>query len=61
MPPTTYSMPSALPWGGSRTGARVIQTATGGGFGGKEEFPSGLAIHTALLGHEGWPAREAGL
>ncbi len=28
---------------------RVIQAPTGGGFGGKEEFPSVLAIHTALL------------
>ena len=28
---------------------RVIQAATGGGFGGKEEFPSGLALHAALL------------
>ena len=28
---------------------RVIQSATGGGFGGKEEFPSGLALHAALL------------
>jgi CO/xanthine dehydrogenase Mo-binding subunit len=28
---------------------RVIQAATGGGFGGKEEFPSGLAVHAALL------------
>jgi CO/xanthine dehydrogenase Mo-binding subunit len=28
---------------------RVIQAATGGGFGGKEEYPSGLAIHAALL------------
>lgn len=28
---------------------RVIQTETGGGFGGKEEFPSGLAAHAALL------------
>ncbi|NNM05185.1 MAG: xanthine dehydrogenase family protein [Gemmatimonadetes bacterium] len=28
---------------------RVIQAATGGGFGGKEEYPSGLAIHSALL------------
>ncbi len=28
---------------------RVIQAATGGGFGGKEDFPSILAIHTALL------------
>jgi CO/xanthine dehydrogenase Mo-binding subunit len=28
---------------------RVIPAAVGGGFGGKEEFPSGLAIHSALL------------
>ncbi len=28
---------------------RVIQSPTGGGFGGKEDFPSGLAIHAALL------------
>ncbi len=28
---------------------RVIQAATGGGFGGKEEFPSGVALHAALL------------
>jgi CO/xanthine dehydrogenase Mo-binding subunit len=28
---------------------RVIQLATGGGFGGKEEFPSGLALHAAAL------------
>ncbi len=28
---------------------RVIQTPTGGGFGGKEEFPSHIALHTALL------------
>ncbi|RMF74152.1 MAG: carbon monoxide dehydrogenase, partial [Planctomycetota bacterium] len=28
---------------------RVIQTPTGGGFGGKEEFPSLLAVHAALL------------
>ena len=27
----------------------VIQAETGGGFGGKEEFPSGLAIHAAML------------
>jgi CO/xanthine dehydrogenase Mo-binding subunit len=27
----------------------VIQEETGGGFGGKEEYPSGLAIHAALL------------
>ncbi len=28
---------------------RVIQTPTGGGFGGKEEYPSNVAIHAALL------------
>jgi CO/xanthine dehydrogenase Mo-binding subunit len=28
---------------------RIIQAPTGGGFGGKEEFPSGLALHAALL------------
>jgi len=28
---------------------RVIQTPTGGGFGGKEDFPSNLALHAALL------------
>jgi CO/xanthine dehydrogenase Mo-binding subunit len=28
---------------------RVVQTETGGGFGGKEEFPSGVALHAALL------------
>ncbi len=33
---------------------RVIQAETGGGFGGKEEYPSMLAIHAALL------ARAAG-
>ncbi|MGH7751915.1 MAG: xanthine dehydrogenase family protein molybdopterin-binding subunit, partial [Gemmatimonadales bacterium] len=33
---------------------RVIQAETGGGFGGKEEYPSMLAIHAALL------ARKAG-
>jgi CO/xanthine dehydrogenase Mo-binding subunit len=32
-----------------RESVRVIQAATGGGFGGKEEFPSGLALHAALL------------
>lgn len=34
--------------------AVVIQTTTGGGFGGKEEYPSVIAAHTALL------ARKAG-
>lgn len=33
---------------------RVVQTETGGGFGGKEEYPSMLAAHAALL------ARKAG-
>jgi CO/xanthine dehydrogenase Mo-binding subunit len=28
---------------------RVIQTPTGGGFGGKEDYPSHLALHAALL------------
>lgn len=28
---------------------RVIQTPTGGGFGGKEEYPSTIAVHAALL------------
>ncbi len=27
----------------------VVQAETGGGFGGKEEYPSGLAIHAAML------------
>jgi CO/xanthine dehydrogenase Mo-binding subunit len=31
------------------TRLRVIQTPTGGGFGGKEEYPSHLALHAALL------------
>ncbi len=34
--------------------ARVIQAETGGGFGGKEEYPSVVALHAALL------ARKAG-
>ena len=33
---------------------RVVQAETGGGFGGKEEYPSMLAVHAALL------ARAAG-
>ncbi len=28
---------------------RIVQAATGGGFGGKEEYPSGIALHAALL------------
>jgi CO/xanthine dehydrogenase Mo-binding subunit len=31
---------------------RVIQTETGGGFGGKEEYPSMIAGHAALLAHK---------
>ena len=31
------------------TRVRVVQTPTGGGFGGKEEFPSHIALHAALL------------
>jgi CO/xanthine dehydrogenase Mo-binding subunit len=34
---------------GERHPVRVIQTETGGGFGGKEEYPSMLAGHAALL------------
>ncbi len=33
----------------SDTQAQVIQAETGGGFGGKEEFPSVIALHAALL------------
>ena len=32
--------------------AVVIQTTTGGGFGGKEEYPSTIAAHAALLAHK---------
>ena len=32
-----------------RLAGRVIQAETGGGFGGKEEYPSVIAIHAALL------------
>ncbi|MFW6083802.1 MAG: xanthine dehydrogenase family protein molybdopterin-binding subunit [Gemmatimonadota bacterium] len=35
--------------GVDESGLRVIQTATGGGFGGKEEYPSMVAAHAALL------------
>jgi CO/xanthine dehydrogenase Mo-binding subunit len=34
---------------GDATRVRVIQTETGGGFGGKEEYPSMLAAHASLL------------
>ncbi|MBA2373881.1 MAG: xanthine dehydrogenase family protein, partial [Chloroflexi bacterium] len=38
--------------------ARVVQAETGGGFGGKEEYPSILAIHAALLARRcGKPVR----
>lgn len=38
--------------------AVVVQAETGGGFGGKEEYPSILAIHAALLAHRaGRPVR----
>ncbi len=30
-------------------GARVVQAETGGGFGGKEEFPNVIGLHAALL------------
>lgn len=36
-------------FGRDRDRVRVVQTATGGGFGGKEEFPSNVALHAALL------------
>jgi len=35
--------------GGAVTRVRVVQTETGGGFGGKEEYPSMLAGHASLL------------
>ncbi|MGQ0643636.1 MAG: xanthine dehydrogenase family protein molybdopterin-binding subunit [Gemmatimonadaceae bacterium] len=35
--------------GTSVRGVRVVQTETGGGFGGKEEYPSMIAAHAALL------------
>ncbi|HEX5465887.1 MAG TPA: xanthine dehydrogenase family protein molybdopterin-binding subunit [Candidatus Limnocylindrales bacterium] len=39
-------------------GARVVQEETGGGFGGKEEYPSMVALHAALLAHKlGKPVR----
>jgi CO/xanthine dehydrogenase Mo-binding subunit len=33
---------------------RVVQTETGGGFGGKEEYPSHIACHAALLAIKAW-------
>jgi CO/xanthine dehydrogenase Mo-binding subunit len=38
--------------GSAAPDVRVVQTETGGGFGGKEEFPSGLAGHAAILAHK---------
>ena len=35
------------------TQARVVQAETGGGFGGKEEYPSVIALHAALLARQG--------
>jgi CO/xanthine dehydrogenase Mo-binding subunit len=35
--------------GGAVSHVRIVQTETGGGFGGKEEYPSMLAGHAALL------------
>ncbi len=35
--------------GRDERGVRVIQSPTGGGFGGKEDYPSNLALHAALL------------
>jgi CO/xanthine dehydrogenase Mo-binding subunit len=37
------------PLGKDERHVRVIQTPTGGGFGGKEEYPSTIALHAALL------------
>src|SRR5438552_16851346 len=39
---------------------RVIQTETGGGFGGKEEYPSMIAGHAALLGWKSGKAVNVG-
>jgi CO/xanthine dehydrogenase Mo-binding subunit len=37
---------------GPNATVRVVQTETGGGFGGKEEYPSMIAGHAALLAHK---------
>ncbi len=46
-----YYVSNALTHGLERDAAhvRVIQTPTGGGFGGKEDYPSIIALHAALL------------
>ncbi len=42
----------------SATQARVVQAETGGGFGGKEEYPSIIALHASLLARKcGRPVR----
>jgi CO/xanthine dehydrogenase Mo-binding subunit len=39
-------------------GVRIVQTETGGGFGGKEDYPSIIAVHAALLARRcGRPVR----
>ena len=39
------------------TQARVVQAETGGGFGGKEEYPSVIGLHAALLALKAGPPR----
>ena len=39
-------------------GVRIVQAPTGGGFGGKEEYPSMIALHAALLALEGGQAGQ---
>ena len=41
-----HALEKAFGWGGERI--RIVQTATGGAFGGKEEFPSIIAGHAAF-------------
>ncbi len=55
-----YYVHSALKRGLALTDeqAQVVQAETGGGFGGKEEFPSVIALHASLLaGKAGRPVR----
>ncbi len=47
--PFYVSKALAVALGRSEDAVRVVQAVTGGGFGGKEEYPSILAIHAALL------------
>ncbi len=42
----------AVIMGLSEDNVRIVQTETGGGFGGKEEYPSMIAAHAALLAHK---------